>query len=119
MKIREILSETGLSSKILRDDLGGEIIISPDPDKYPIDENFSIKYINHNMARTFGVNPRILGYDCKDHSGRFAPHLHSLQKSKNKGYLNSPSNLNFDDAYSLFTDLLNAIKNEYRKRENS
>lgn len=119
MKIEDLILETGTQdSKITKDDIGGRIIISPHPGKYLITDTFSIKYINEDMAKIFRVNPRILGYDSNGHGGRRTHHLHILQKSKGQGYLPSTSNLEYEQAYQLFSEILEVIIKKYKGKQN-
>ena len=118
MKIYELLNETGkIPPKQMRDDLGGIIKIDPDPDKADMNSKFSISYINHDIAKFYNINPRILSYDRYGHRGVSEPHLHIFQKLKNKsdGYLDAPKDLPFLAAYDIFNGLYEQIIKQYQR----
>ena len=122
MRIKEIIQESGaIPKKVYKDDIGGRIIITPDPELSDIDTKFSISYINEKMAKVYGVNARILGYDSHGHQGllRTDPHLHILQKNKNVGYLNSPLDLNYEQVFNLFSEILESIIQDYTMKSSN
>ena len=101
----------------MRDDLGGIVKIDPNPDNANMDSKFSISYINHDIAKFYKINPRILSYDRYGHHGRPDPHLHIFQKLKNKsnGYLKAPNDLSFLLAYNIFNGLYEQIIKKYQR----
>jgi hypothetical protein len=116
MRIKELLLESGIKPRrTYHDDVGGKIIITPDPETSVVGTHFSISYINETMARFYNVGPRILGYDTHGHKGLIAtePHLHILQRNKNLGYLRAAHDLTYVQAFELFTDALEAIIKDY------
>lgn len=82
MRAHEFIAETGNDVKVIPDNYGGDIRIRPDPKINPRPNTFSISYINETMARCYGIQPRILGFDSHGHRGYPDPHLHVLSRKK-------------------------------------
>ena len=117
MRAREFVSETGDDILIIRDAYGGFLKFRPNPELNNEPLVFSMSYINKEMAKFYGVSPRILGFDSHGHRGIPEPHLHGFSKRKSDQIKlrDSTTQVSYEVLVSTFFSLYSALILKFNK----